>query len=104
MHTFAAVTYDAVNDRLIIASYPGHLEPGRFTDAMAHLWSKIRRHPTCRTETWLYDATADAWSAVPGAELPFSCDMNYNLHYDVVHDLLLLVAGEPTAIWALKLV
>jgi hypothetical protein len=29
--------------------------------------------------------------------------MNYNLHYDAVHDLLLLVADEPTAVWALKL-
>jgi len=248
MHTFAAVTYDASNDRLVVASYPEHLEPGRFTDAMAALWPKIRRHPTWlfelgperwralgppdvhffpyataydsaravvighrpdglyefavrdrdpvwrrvagashtgyhtnavydsrrrlvviaggnqlsnaivvydpaagrdwkmptpgarppafqhppmafherrgvtvvlvdrpaddtpaierrpgRTETWLYDAAADAWSRVPGADLPFSCGMNYNLHYDAVHDLLLLVAGEPTAVWALKL-
>ncbi len=55
------------------------------------------------TETWLYDAAADVWSRVPGAELPFACGMNYNLHYDGVHDVLLLVAGEPTAIWALSL-
>jgi len=248
MHTFAAVTYDAANDRLIVASSPEHLEPGRFTDAMAHLWPRIRRHPTWlfelgperwqaldppdvhffsyataydsdravvighrpdgvyelavrerdpvwrrvadasqtgyhtnavydrhrrlvvigggnrlsnaivvydpagrrgwtmptpgarppafehppmafherkgvtvvlidrpadatppierrpgRTETWLYDATADAWSKLPGADLPFACGMNYNLHYDAVHDLLLLVADEPTAVWALKL-
>ena len=247
MHTFGAVTYDEVNDRLIVASYPEHLEPGRFTDAVADLWGNITRQPTWlfelgperwhaieppdvhffayataydshravvvghrpdgvyelavrernpvwrrvadalqtgystnavydsrrrlvviaggnrlsnaivvydpaarrdwkmptpgprpqpfqhppmafhtrkgvtvvliervagdkpeerrsgSTETWLYDAAADVWSRVPGAELPFACGMNYNLHYDGVHDVLLLVAGEPTAIWALSL-
>jgi|GEM_PF-4845667 len=30
--------------------------------------------------------------------------MNFNLHYDPLHDLqLLLIAEEPTAVWALKL-
>ncbi|MGH7391144.1 MAG: hypothetical protein ACREM3_17055 [Candidatus Rokuibacteriota bacterium] len=251
MHTFAAVTYDALNDRLVVASLPAHLEPGRFTDAMAHLWPKIRRHPTWlfelgprrwrplgppdvdffpyataydshravvvghrpegvyelamrerdpvwrrvasasptgyhtnavydsrrrlvvvaggnrlsnaivvydpetshdrqmptpgarppafehapmafherkgvtvvlvdrpaeeappggprpgRAETWLYDATADAWSRAPHAGLPFRSGMNYNLHYDALHDLLLLVAeepGGPAAVWASRL-
>ena len=62
----------------------------------------IERRPG-RTQTWLYDATTDAWSELTGAELSFSCGMNYNLHYDAIHDLLLLVAEDPTAVWALKL-
>ena len=245
MHTFGAVTYDAVGDRIVVASSLEHFEPGRFTDAMGHLWGKIERHPTwvfelgprrwrildppdvhffaystaydasrgvvvghrpdgiyelaahernpvwrrvadaietgyhtsaiydsrrrlvlitggnrlwntvvvydpetrreramatpgarppefqhaptafhegkgvmvvlvdppaapvgerrAGTETWLYDATADTWSRMEGAALPFPSGMNYNLHYDATHDLLLLVAGEPTAVWALKL-
>jgi hypothetical protein len=250
MHTFAAVTYDRLNDQLVVASYPQHLEPGRFTDVMAHVWPKIRRHPTWlfhmsaerwrplesaavhffpyataydshrsvvigyrpdgiyelpmsaanpswrkvapashsayhtnavydsrrrvlvvtgshrlsddviiydpasrrdqvmrtpgvrpppfqhapmafherkgvtvvlvdralnpfgapdrrrnRTETWLYDAAADAWSHLEGALLPFGVGMNYNLHYDGFHDILLLVADDPegpTSVWALR--
>lgn len=251
MHTFAAVTYDSLNDRLVVASYPQHLEPGRFTDAMADVWPKIRHHPTWlfdlssdrwralrstamhffayataydshravvigyrpdgiyelpmdkaepewrrvanashaayhtnavydsrrrlvviagsqalsndviiydprsrrdrvmrtlgvrpspfqhapmafherravtvvlvdaafdatggpdrttdRTETWLYDAGADAWSRVESALLPFGVGMNYNMHYDSLHDVLLLVANHrdgPTSVWALRL-
>jgi hypothetical protein len=59
-----------------------------------------------RADTWLYDATADTWSRAPGAELPFRCGMNFNLHYDAAHDLLLLVTEAPgglTAVWALRL-
>jgi hypothetical protein len=251
MHTFAAVVYDALNDRLVVSSYPQHLEPGRFTDAVAHLWPKIRRHPTwlfdlqaqrwsalaapavhffpyataydsdravvigyrpdgiyelamrkaaprwrdvalalhggyhtnavydtrrrrvviagshrgsndiviydpakrrdrvmptpgarpppfqhapmafhegkaavvvlvdraldpaaasdrrqARAETWLYDMDSDAWSRVESATLPFGCGMNYNLHYDPLHDVLLLVTDAPdgpTSVWALRL-
>jgi hypothetical protein len=251
MHTFAAVTYDSLNDRLVVASYPQHLEPGRFTKAMAHMWPGIRRHPTWffdlgsqrwralqavgvdffayatvydshravvigyrpdgiyelpmseanpewrraaqashsgyhtsavydslrrlvivagshrlsnevivydpasrrdrvmptpglrppafqhapmafherkgvtvalvdrafdasgtrhgernRTGTWLYDTAADMWLRAAGAALPFSVGMNYNMHYDRLHDVLLLVAVEPkrpTSVWALKL-
>jgi len=251
MHTYAAVTYDRLNDQLVVASYPQHLEPGRFTDAMAHVWPAIRRHPTwlfdlgaerwrtlpsaavhffpyataydshravvigyrpdgiyelpmsepnpawrrvarasngdyhtnavydsrrrlfivagsqrlsnhvivydperhrdrvmrtpgarppafqhapmafherkgvtvvlvdraldassqddrrsARAETWLYDAGADAWSQVEGVQLPFGLGMNYNMHYDGLHDILLLVTDHPegpTSVWALRL-
>lgn len=246
MHTFAAVTYDALNDRIVVASYPQHLEPGRFTNALAHLWPKISRHPTwlfdLRTErwralsspathffpyatafdshravvvgyradgiyelplgekeprwsyiapaskrgyhtnaaydsrrrrvivagshdssndvviydpsarrdrvmptpgvrpsqfqhtpmafhgrkgltvlvvdrspqrserpgaeTWVYDADGDRWMRIETATLPFANGMNYNLHYDPLHDALLLVSGGAdgvTAVWALKL-
>lgn len=251
MHTFAAVTYDALNDRLVVASYPAHLAPGRFTNALAHVWTDVRRHPTWlfdleskrwhplpapavgffpyataydshravvvgyrpdgiyelsmadprpawrrvaeaslkgyhtnavydstrrliliagsqplrndvvvydpalrhdrvmptpgvrpppfqhspmafherkgvlvvlvdrildpaapqdrkhnRAETWLYDASADAWSQVERATLPFALGMNYNMHYDPSFDVVLLVADEPagaTSVWALRL-
>ncbi|HSF48746.1 MAG TPA: hypothetical protein VLA73_10320 [Burkholderiales bacterium] len=245
MHTFAAVSYDALNDRLVVASYPQHLEPGRFTDALAHVWPEIRRHPTWlfdlesqrwraldspaehffpyataydshraavvgyrsdgiyeldmdraeprwryrglashggyhinavydskrrhvivagshrwsndiviynpgtrrdrimptrgqrppkfqhapmafherkavavvlvdrldesgprQAETWVYDPGADAWSRVERASLPFNCGMNYNMHYDPLHDALLLVADAQNglaSVWALKL-
>lgn len=249
MHTFGAVDIDPEADRLIVASYPEHMEPGRFSDALAHVWHKVRRHPTwmldletgtwralpaeavaffpyCtlfdsdrgvligyrhdgvyelrgsplrwrrvlreslmryhnngvydprhrkavlfgmagdsndvviydpavpityrmatpgtrppkdqhvplayhagrgetvalvdrftpgfkrqersrhRTETWSYDLGRDAWTHHEGAGLPFGLGMNYNLAYDPLHDLLLLVTGgpdQPTAVWALRL-
>ena len=46
MHTFGAVTYDPAADVLVVASYPEHMSPGRFTDALTHLWPRVRRHPT----------------------------------------------------------
>lgn len=248
MHTYGAVTYDPAADALVVASLPKHMEPGRFTNALAAVWPEVRRHPTwildlasgrwraldaapvhffpratafdpkrgrtlglrgdgvhglslaegrwrrlgdggllgwgnnvaydagndtlvafgshkwgnevvvfepsagraqvrttpglrppgakyppmayhpglgrtvvlvdrhpdpdkksrrtARAETWLYDAAADAWTQVEGAELPFGVAMNYNLEYDPGRDLLLLVAdppGEAVAVWALKL-
>jgi hypothetical protein len=58
-----------------------------------------------RTETWLYDLRRDVWTQVKGATLPFGCGMNYNMEYDPIHNLLLLVANppeKPTAVWALR--
>jgi len=243
MHTFAAVTYDELNDRLVVASYPQHLEPGRFTNALADVWPRISRHPTwmfdlatarwhalrspathffpyatafdshrhvvvgyradgiyelamerkaprwryiapashrgyhtnavydsvrrrvvigggsndivvydpasrrdrimpapgvrpppfqyapmafhkrkslvvlladrtpqpplsLAADTWVYDPDADRWTRIDSATLPFACGMNYNLHYDPLHDALLLVsegADAVTAVWALRL-
>lgn len=59
-----------------------------------------------RAETWLYDVERDAWSLAGGATLPFGSGMNYNLYYDSLHDILLLVTDapdKPTSVWALKL-
>ncbi len=59
-------------------------------------------------ETWLYDMGADAWTPLPDATLPFPMGMNYNLEYDPVHRLNVLVADMPdesgqveTAVFAL---
>ena len=59
-----------------------------------------------RTETWLYDAAADAWTRLEGADLPFPCGMNYNMEYDPGHKVMLLATGDykrPTTVWALKI-
>lgn len=59
-----------------------------------------------QTETWLYDLGADAWTQVKDATLPFACGMNYNLEFDPVNRLMLLVTGgdgTPTRVWALRL-
>ncbi len=57
-------------------------------------------------ETWLYDLATDAWAPVGEATLPFACGMNYNLEFDPLHRVMLLVTGgdgTPTRVWALRL-
>ena len=249
MHSFGSVEYDPARDEIVVSSYPAHMVPGRFSDALAAVWPLVRRHPTWtfgpdsgqwralsgaaeqffpyattfdsdrgvvigykatgvfeltgkprrwvkrsdggllgwhnnavydslhevvvvfgtngrgndvvvfdpstgrhermptpgmrppparhtpmafhtgigmtvvlaeprpdetggsaadieRTETWLYDSGADSWERLDGAMLPFRSGMNYNLHYDPLHDLLVLVGnprGEPTTVWALRI-
>ncbi len=61
MHTFGAVVYDADGDRMVVSSYPEHLRPGRFTNALAHVWPGVRRHPT-----WMLDLATGRWAALPG--------------------------------------
>lgn len=93
MHTFAAVTYDALNDRIVVASYPQHLEPGRFTDAMVHLWPKISRHPT-----WLFDLKTERWRALSGpAQHFFPYATTYDSHRAVV------VGYRPDGIYELAM-
>ena len=252
MHTFGTVVYDPARDEMVVCCYDEHMKPGRFTNAMAELWPKVKRHPTwtlkldsgewkpleCQavhffpfaaeydsdrhvvvgcssggiwelcgeprewkkvcskgaqgwhnnmaydsknkvfvifgahmnsndviqykpgggesayrlmptpgprppkdqhnpmafhpgvgrtvlladrmpeggegggkggggvTETWLYDAAADSWARLEGADLPFPCGMNYNMEYDPGHKVMLLVTGgygQTTAVWALRI-
>lgn len=60
MHTFDAVEYNARRDELIVASYPGHLVPGRFTDALIKQWSKVKRHAT-----WTLNLSTQTWNILP---------------------------------------
>jgi len=58
-----------------------------------------------RAETWLYDLGTDRWRRIPQATLPFGCGMNYNMEYDPLHKVCLLVTGNarrPTTVWALR--
>ncbi len=64
---------------------------------------------TNQAETWLYDLSEDQWTQLPDASLPFPMGMNYNLEYDPVHKLCVLVADMPdasgqteTAVFALR--
>ena len=57
------------------------------------------------TETWSYDLGTDAWQRVATARLPFAIGMNYNMEYDSMRNILLLVASPgqgATAVWALR--
>jgi hypothetical protein len=56
MHTFDAVEFDVLTDRLIIASHPGHLNPSKFGGVDRSLWKSIRQHPT-----WAYRVGENRW-------------------------------------------
>ncbi len=62
MHTYGTVTYHEADDAIVISIYPEHMQPGRFTNALAQVWPSVRRHPT-----WALDLATDAWRplAVP---------------------------------------
>ena len=94
MHTFAAVSYDKLNDQLVVASYPQHLEPGRFTDVMAHVWPEIRRHPT-----WLFALASERWRALPSEGVHF---FPYATAYDGHRSVV--VGYRPDGIYELPMV
>lgn len=56
MHTYGAVTYHAGEDAVYVSIYPEHMQPGRFTNALAQVWPKVQRHPT-----WALDLGSGAW-------------------------------------------
>lgn len=66
MHTFGAVTYHEQLDRLIVSSHPNHMEPGRFTDAVAASWPRITQHPT-----WLLEIATGIWVPLDGESVSF---------------------------------
>lgn len=66
MHSFGAVTYDRPGDAIIVASYPRHMMPGRFTDDLAGLWPKVERHPT-----WVLHPGSGAWEPAAGEPVHF---------------------------------
>jgi hypothetical protein len=80
MHTFGSVEYDPVRDALVVSSYPRHMEPGRFTDALAAVWSKVRRHPT-----WELSLATTEWKPLPWeAEHFFPYATAYDSHRGVI--------------------
>lgn len=66
MHTFGCVLYDPNRDEMVIASWPQHMVPGRFSDALEHLWGKVKRHPT-----WVYSFEKKKWTALPAKAVHF---------------------------------
>lgn len=59
MHTFGAVVLDPTRDEMIVASYPAHMVPGRFSSALRGLWSKVKTFPT-----WTLDLKTGRWRAL----------------------------------------
>jgi hypothetical protein len=66
MHTFGTVTYHEANDAIVVSIYPAHMQPGRFTNALAHIWPRVRRHPT-----WVLDLASGGWKPLPSPAIHF---------------------------------
>ena len=66
MHTFDAVEFDAIADRLIVASHPSHLSPDKAWGVDRKLWQSIKKHPT-----WVYHIGENRWEPLPGDGVSF---------------------------------
>ena len=97
MHTYGTVVYRDAHDDIIVAIYPAHLVPGRFTDAMAKVWPQIRKHPT-----WRFDLATSKWEAlpiVPQHFFPFAAtyDRDRDLVYGYRWEGAFALGGTPPA-------
>jgi hypothetical protein len=81
MHTFGAVTYDPATDTIVVASFPDHLAPGRFTSALSSVWPAIKRHPT-----WTWHPGSGRWQPLAGDAVPFFA---YATAYDTRRNVVL---------------
>jgi hypothetical protein len=81
MHTYGAATYHEGDDTLVVSIYPEHMKPGVFTDAMAHLWPRIERHPT-----WALNLGTGRWTARTDTTVHF---FPYATTYDSQRKLVL---------------
>lgn len=93
MHTFGAVEYDPVGDALVVSSYPAHLEPGRFTNALAGVWPRIGRHPT-----WKLHLATGRWEPLGGRAVDF---FPFATAYD--HDRRVIIGYKSAGVFELDL-
>jgi hypothetical protein len=92
MHTFGAVEYDPERDEMVVCSYPEHLKPGRFTDALAGVWDKVKRHPT-----WVLELGSGRWR-------PLACPAVHFFPYCTVYDSKrkVIVGYRPEGVFELS--
>jgi len=95
MHTFGAVMYDAGRDEMVVASYPAHMVPGRFSNALADLWPRVRRHPT-----WTFTFEDRRWRPLDAEAVhffPYCAAMDTDRGVVLGHrpDGIYELSGEP---------
>ncbi|MCB1957882.1 MAG: hypothetical protein KDG55_19540 [Rhodocyclaceae bacterium] len=91
MHTFDAVAFDPACDCLLVASYPGHLDPGKPWGLRSDLWRQIRRHPT-----WRFHIAEGHWEALASKAEHF---FPYSTAFDSARNEL--VGINPKGVFAL---
>jgi hypothetical protein len=94
-HTFGAVVYDAARDEMVVCCAPEHMVPGRFTNVMADLWPKVKRHPT-----WTFSLATQTWTPLPCRPVSFfpHCavyDSDRKVVVGLKPDGVYELAGEP---------
>jgi hypothetical protein len=92
MHTFGAVVYDPQRDEMVVASYPAHMVPGRFTNALEKVWPKARQHPT-----WVFDLASETWRPLDCKPIHF---FPYCAAYD--SDRKAILGHRPDGIYELS--
>jgi hypothetical protein len=92
MHTFDAVEYDPIDDRLIVASHPEHLHPGKRWGMSVELWQRIKRHPT-----WIYRVAENRWEYLTGKSVSF---FPYATTFDPIRRVVIGV--KPDGYWELS--
>lgn len=93
MHTFDAIEFDSVSDRLIVASHPGHLSPKKPWGVNPVLWKKIESHPT-----WVYHIGTNRWTPLTINGESF---FPYGMTFDPERRRVLGV--KPSGIWELDI-
>lgn len=93
MHTFDAVEFDPITDRLIVASHPSHLDPGKSWGISRELWGQIKSHPT-----WAYSVSANTWEPLTRKGVSF---FPYGATFDP--DRRVLIGVRPGTYWELDI-
>ncbi len=91
MHTFGSVVYDPERDQMVVCSYPAHMVPGRFSNALQHLWDKVKKQPT-----WTFDLEKKEW-------VPLACEPVHFFPHCAVYDSdrKVVVGYRPDGIYEL---
>jgi tetratricopeptide (TPR) repeat protein len=92
MHTYGALAYDSQLDQLVVASYPAHEEPGKFTFLLQKIWPHVKRHPT-----WLYEPASNRWTAL---DAPAESFFQNTIAYD--SDRSVIVGYKDTGVFELS--
>jgi hypothetical protein len=66
MHTYGTVTCHEADDTIVVSIDPEHMKPGRFTDALAAVWPRVKRHPT-----WVLDLATERWRPLASPPVHF---------------------------------
>ncbi len=74
MQSHAAVTYDKLHGKLVVASKPKEMSDKKQGQSLTAKWKLIKKNPT-----WLYSSTTNQWEAYEGESESFS---PYAIAYD----------------------